>query len=206
MLKELPIDALINKENLIEPINYKPPILITMDNNENNFHNYRDSNLKPQIASTVEEPFKKIKKDFDKYFSSIDSKLIVDSGYRSYEYQQVVYDKKIETEGIEAAKYVALPGSSEHQSGLAIDFAFFKHGKYVDDHKEDDPEILWLIENSWKYGFILRYPKDKEEITDTPYEWWHYRYVGEDIAKIIHENNLSLEEYHQRYKVKQKIR
>ncbi len=202
----IPFDILVNKQNLIEPIDYKPNDLVIMDDNKNNFHKYYNPNQKPQISRSILKPFRKMEKAFNNHFKDIGSKLIVDSGYRSYDYQRDIYMKKVRKLPNEFKKIMALPGSSEHQTGLAFDIAFIKEGKYTDKTSDNDPEIIWLMENSWKYGFILRYPKDKEEITGYRYERWHYRFVGEKISKIIHENNLSLEEYHQIYKVKQKIR
>ncbi len=199
---QLPIDVLINKENLIDPINYKPNDLVIMDDNKDNFHNYANPNQKPTISRIILPSFRKMERDFNNYFKNIDSKMIVDSGFRSYEYQKVIYDKKVREMSEEAKKLVALPGSSEHQSGLAFDVAFIKKGQYTDETSDDDVEIKWLIANSWKYGFILRYPKGKEEITGYRYERWHYRFVGEDIAKIMHDENLTLEEYHKLYKRK----
>lgn len=93
-----------------------------------------------------------------------------------------------------AREYVAYPGTSEHQLGLAVDILDSSSTSLVADEVEQLPVILWLQEHCHEYGFILRYPKDKEEITDW-YEPWHFRYVGTEAAKFIMENNLCLEEF-----------
>lgn len=94
----------------------------------------------------------------------------------------------------EAAKEVAVPGTSEHQLGLAMDIVDMDY-QILDDTQADTPAQKWLLENSWRYGFILRFPKEKEDITGIIYEPWHYRYVGREAAEEIYRSNLCLEEY-----------
>lgn len=123
--------------------------------------------------------------------------FVVDSGYRSYEYQDKILQKELLENGVNAYNYVALPGTSEHQSGLAIDVALYKKGVYTDCFSDDWPEIKWLFANAYKYGFILRYPLGKEDITGFKYEFWHFRYVGLETSLYMHENGIeTLEEYH----------
>ena len=107
----------------------------------------------------------------------------------------------VKEKGDEAYKLVALPGTSEHQTGLAVDFAYYENGIYNDDVKEDDKEAIWLKNNCWKYGFILRYPKGKEHITGYKFEPWHFRFVGPKLAKKIYEENITLEEYYQNFNI-----
>ena len=95
---------------------------------------------------------------------------------------------------IEAAKAVAIPGTSEHQLGLAVDIVDLRY-QVLDAGQEDTATQQWLMQNSWKYGFILRYPNDKTAVTGIIYEPWHYRYVGRENAKAIYESGLCLEEY-----------
>ena len=93
-----------------------------------------------------------------------------------------------------AKEWVAIPGTSEHHTGLALDIVTPTY--QVLDYGFDTTEAFkWLYENCSKYGFILRYPKDKSDITKITYEPWHYRYVGVETAKYIMENNMCLEEY-----------
>lgn len=127
------------------------------------------------------------------------SNVWVQSAYRSVERQKELYDnsvKKYLKQGKtqeEAEKltdeYINKPGSSDHNLGLAVDF------NYVDNKFEDLDAFKWLQENAEDYGFILRYPKDKEDITKISYESWHWRYVGEEHAKKMNELNMCLEEY-----------
>ena len=124
-------------------------------------------------------------------------RVVPDSGYRSIDYQREVMKYYIEKEGLKKArKRVALPGTSEHHTGLAIDVAIFENGKYLDDVTGNELPIKFLHENAYKYGFILRYPAGKENITGYDYEPWHFRYVGKDLAEYLHENKLTLDEYH----------
>lgn len=122
--------------------------------------------------------------------SSVGLDIYIASGYRSYYYQQNVYNRYCETDPPEVVDtYSARPGYSEHQSGYAFDL------NSIDDSFSDTPEGQWVAENCYKYGFIIRFPKGKEDITGYQYESWHLRYVGVDIATYIYENNLCLEEY-----------
>lgn len=123
----------------------------------------------------------------------------VQSAYRSIERQKELYENSIEKylkQGKtqeEAEKltneYINKPGSSDHNLGLAVDF------NNVDNSFEELKGYQWLLENAENYGFILRYPKDKENITKIEYESWHWRYVGEEHAKKMNELNMCLEEY-----------
>lgn len=116
------------------------------------------------------------------------------SAYRSYQYQVNLYDKYVERDGKQAADtYSARAGFSEHQTGLATDI------NQIDNDFENTDAFKWLQNNAYKYGFILRFPKDKENITGYQYEPWHYRYVGKDVAKQITEENITLEEYYAYY-------
>lgn|GEM_PF-524891 len=126
-------------------------------------------------------------------------KLWVSSCYRSLDYQKWLYQKKINffiNKGYEekearkkAGKIVAVPGTSEHNLGIAVDFNDDRSDFYLTD------AYKWLIDNSDKYGFILRYSKEKQKITSRIYEPWHFRYVGESHAKKIKELGVCLEEY-----------
>jgi D-alanyl-D-alanine carboxypeptidase len=96
------------------------------------------------------------------------------------------------------ASQIALPGASEHNAGLAVDILSADWFLYHDDVTEEferTPEFRWLIENSWRFGFILRYPRGKEDVTGFIYEPWHFRYVGIDIAEQMVNSGLTLEEY-----------
>ncbi len=129
---------------------------------------------------------------------------LICSSYRSQEKQEQLYTNKRNfylDQGYSndeatalAAIWVAYPGTSEHQLGLTVDICSVSN-QNLDDSQEDTATQQWLMANCYKYGFILRYPSDKSEITGISYEPWHYRYVGVDAAAEIHEKGLCLEEY-----------
>ncbi len=111
----------------------------------------------------------------------------VTSGYRDYNRQSEIYAES-------EPGYAQEPGASEHQTGLAFDVTVETH-----DGFENTPQYSWLMRNAHKYGFIQRYPADKVDETGISYEPWHYRYVGEEVAEIIHEKDLTLEGFVERY-------
>lgn len=120
------------------------------------------------------------------------------SGYRSENTQRSLYENYASADGYdEADTYSARPSHSEHQTGLAIDMT---DNWSLSESFDNTDEFKWLSENTYKYGFILRYRKDNEYMTGYMYEPWHYRYVGKEVAKIIYENNLTYEEYCVLYK------
>lgn len=183
---------LINKDNILDK-DYIPSNLVITDENENNFHGYLDSCLKPMIDKYVFEHFKIMQKDAKKCGFNI----FIDSGYRSYKYQQDIWDDSVIKIGLEETKrIVAPPGASEHQTGFSFDVGYIIDGKYTDDVTEEQVESKWLFNNSYKYGFILRYQKGKEDITGYKYEPWHYRFVGIDLAKELYDKDITLEEYY----------
>lgn len=146
------------------------------------------------LDATAYEAYKKLYDDAKKeglYLS-------IASAYRSYSYQQGLYNNYVIRDGVTAADtYSARAGHSEHQTGLAFDICTTRC-KDLGDF-EDSNEFYWMKENAHKYGFILRYPENGVKITGYMYEPWHYRYVGIDAAKIIYENNLTYEEYYAYY-------
>ncbi|MBB6446531.1 M15 family metallopeptidase [Bacillus benzoevorans] len=118
------------------------------------------------------------------------------SGYRSYERQVEVFNNEVQNVGREqAVQVVAVPGNSEHQTGLSMDISSASANSALSEQFGETPEGKWLVENAHKFGFILRYPKGKEAITGYQYESWHFRYVGVESASGIYENGLTLEEY-----------
>ena len=116
--------------------------------------------------------------------------LKIVSGFRSFETQYVIYWRYVRNDGQKAADtYSARPGHSEHQTGLAMDLNSLKSAF------GDTPEGKWLAAHCHEYGFILRYPQGKQNITGYKYESWHIRYVGTDMSYAIHNSGLTLEEY-----------
>jgi zinc D-Ala-D-Ala carboxypeptidase len=138
-------------------------------------------------------------RELEKMFAAAKSEqifLTAISGYRSYDYQEMLLNREIEQFGKEkAVMAVAPPGQSEHQSGLAMDISSKSNDFQVNIKFGETKEGKWLAENAYKFGFILRYPEDKVDITKYQYEPWHFRYVGLEAAKVIHENDWTLEEY-----------
>ena len=119
------------------------------------------------------------------------------SSYRGYTYQKNLYERYLQQDGEEVADtYSARPGFSDHQTGLAVDVA---NGNLGYEQFDKTEEFKWMMNNASNYGFILRYPKGKEEITGYQYESWHYRYVGIELAKKIKASNLTFDEYYIRY-------
>ena len=117
------------------------------------------------------------------------------SAYRSYATQKWVYQRYVRQESAQAADtYSARPGCSEHQTGLALDV----NTASFSDGFEETAEYAWLTENAWRFGFLLRFPEGKEELTGYQFEPWHYRYVGLEAAQTCFENGWTLEEYHAR--------
>lgn len=131
-------------------------------------------------------------------------KPVVCSAYRPYSTQVRLYNNKIarlratgwsaEAALAEAARWVAMPGTSEHQTGLALDLVSMSY-QLLDEKQAETPEQQWFMAHSWEYGFILRYPEDKQAITGIGYEPWHYRYVGREAAAAMHQSGQCLEEY-----------
>lgn len=143
--------------------------------------------------------------ELKKYVEKLGYKIDISSGYRSYEYQEKLFNKFINQKGIEQAlKLVALPGTSEHQTGLCFDYekVYMEDDKIKSSLNELDMEYKIVKDIAYKYGFIIRYPKGKEKITGYSFEPWHLRYVGCETAKIIYENNITLEEYKSKILIK----
>lgn len=144
---------------------------------------YNPGDILPECASA----FSKMKADAAAQGLNIYNQ----SGFRSYSLQNDLYTRYSNRDGKEAAdRYSARPGHSEHQTGLAIDL------NDITSAFANTAEGIWVAENSWRYGFILRYPKGKEVQTGYMYEPWHIRYVGVDVATKIYESGLCLEEYY----------
>ncbi len=118
------------------------------------------------------------------------------SGYRSYNRQKSIYDNSVRTKGEEyTSRVVAVPGMSEHQTGLTIDVSSPSVNNGLEENFGDSTEGKWLAEHAADYGFVIRYLKDREDITGYVYEPWHIRYIGTDLAKDVYKSGMTLEEY-----------
>ena len=169
---------LVNKNNKLDS-NYIPTSLEPI----NLMYSCKDKLLKHEARIYFEEMAKDALKE--------DMHIIAVSTYRTYEYQEKLYNNYVDKYGYYYAELCsAHPGHSEHQTGLAVDIADLSLDY---DNFEKTKEFIWMQNNAYKYGFILRYPKAKFHITGFKYEPWHYRYVGTTISKYIHDNNITLE-------------
>ena len=178
--------VLINKDNKIpECFNYE---LIS------EYSKYRKENM--LIDKTVYLNYLLLKKYLNK--KNID--IEIESAYRTHDYQEKLFNELSEDKGYEyAQKYSAQKYHSEHETGLALDICIFKNNKYYIEHEIKNMKETEVIHKTiHKYGFILRYPNDKTNITKYNYEPWHIRYVGK-FAKKMYEENLTLEEFHNLY-------
>ena len=129
---------------------------------------------------------------------------LICSSYRTWEKQTRLFENKVarfaggglspEAARAEAARVVAVPGTSEHQLGLAVDIVDSAY-QLLDDAQADTPVQQWLMAHAWEYGFVLRYPREKEDVTGIVWEPWHYRYVGKEAAEEMTAQQLCLEEY-----------
>lgn len=174
---------LVNKENPLSE-QYKPDDLVTVNVRFNSSSTAEEKMMRKEAASALEELFAGARKGGIQLYGL--------NGYRSYDTQKAIYDKACIKNGKSYAdKYVAKPGYSEHQTGLAMDVTNRNYSTSFETTKEGK----WLARNCYKYGFILRYPYDKQSVTGYNYEPWHIRYVGKSAAEKIFSENITLEEY-----------
>lgn len=177
-----PLDykVLVNKNNRLLQ-SFIPDDLVLINKNYSNENKY----LRKEAAESFEKLSQTAK--------NLGYRIVVVSAFRDYDYQKNLFNHYVSEKGLEyALSCSAKPGHSEHQTGLAIDV----EGSNMDyDNFDKSNEFEWMRENAHKFGFIMRYPKNREHITRFKYEPWHYRYVGITTATYIYENDLTLEEY-----------
>ena len=171
-----------------------------------------DKDYEPEDLTVINSKFasgtQKLRKEAADKFEEMASdmlkenlKIYAGSTYRSYSYQEGLYNRCVKKDGFkEAETYSARAGYSEHQLGLAVDIV---NGKW-NYLSEGDKEYTWLINNSYKYGFILRYPHESEYITGYVFEDWHFRYLGIELATKVYESKLTYDEYIARDMLKEK--
>ena len=175
---------LVNKYNYLNN-DYIPNDLVDIDIK----YAYRNRQIKAEVYNAFIEMYN------DALNNNIN--LLIISGYRNYDYQNYLYSNCINIYGVDYAnKVCAKAGYSEHQTGLALDIITPNINM---NEFENTEAYQWLKENCYNYGFILRYPKDKMDITGYVYEPWHYRYVGKDIALQIKKENITFDEYYAFY-------
>lgn len=176
------VTALFEAPTVTEPTSFNNIIIVNKSYPCPKDYNPYNGGLSPDVTAA----YNKMSADA----SAQGLTLTMSSGYRSYDYQAQLYNNYVNSDGQAAAdRYSARPGYSEHHTGLAFDLA------PVDNSFADTPEGKWVAANCYKYGFIIRYPEDKEDITGYMYEPWHLRYVGVELATALYNNNMCLEEY-----------
>lgn len=180
--------ALVNKQYAL-PDGYipndlvRPNVMFSFGNQD-----IEKSYMRKEAAQALEKMF------LDAQSSGLTLQAV--SGYRSFERQVALFDAEVSRVGRDlAVQAVAVPGNSEHQTGLAMDISSESANLNLSEQFESTEEGKWLAANAHRFGFILRYPKGKEAITGYQYEPWHFRYVGEKAAKLIFKKNMTLEEY-----------
>ena len=175
---------LVNKYTYL-PENYTPDDIVEMSN----WYAYPNNSIRQEVYDAFKEMSAAAQED--------EYTLIVNSSYRTSDEQKEIYEDYEDSRGKEYADtYAARPDFSEHQTGLSLDV--FSPGANMSNFA-DTETFKWLSENCYKYGFILRYPEGKEEITGYNYEAWHYRYVGKDLAKKVYDSGLTYDEYYAYY-------
>ncbi|MCA0969698.1 M15 family metallopeptidase [Halobacillus litoralis] len=144
--------------------------------------------MRKEAATALEELFSAAEKD--------GQQLVAASGYRSYERQKTIFNNYVEVYGEEKTKtFSAIPGTSEHQTGLAMDVTSAEMSFQLDQSFRDTDEGKWLADHAHEYGFIIRYPEGEEDITGYTFEPWHLRYIGKEKAAEVHEQSVTLEEF-----------
>lgn len=189
--------VLVNREHLL-PEDYVPSDLVVPNISFSYRGIYEKSYMRKRAAAALEELFAAaLKKNY---------RLYGVSAYRSYKRQDQIYRNNVRNKGEEQTNQVsAMPGSSEHQTGLAIDVSCDAVDCALEASFGRTPEGTWLKNNCHKYGFIIRYPHWRERVTGYTYEPWHIRYVGKNLAKYIYKKKLTLEEYYQQTTVENKV-
>ncbi|WP_088043652.1 D-alanyl-D-alanine carboxypeptidase family protein [Bacillus sp. EAC] len=181
------ISVLVNKQYFL-PKNYTPKNLVYPNVSFIFKEKIEKRKMRKEAALALQKLFAGAKKD-KIFLSGV-------SAYRSYATQKAVFNRYVKEDGYaNARKYSALPGSSEHQTGLSIDVSSSTGKCAAQSCFGSTKEAKWLASKSANYGFIIRYPKGKESITGYKYEPWHIRYVGISTSKQIKKRNLTLEEY-----------
>lgn len=182
------VAVLINKQFAL-PDEYEPKDLVYPDVRFTFKEKIEKRMMRKEAAAALEELFEGAEKD-GIYLAGV-------SAYRSHRTQTALFNRYVEKDGEEVAKtYSAVPGHSEHETGLAIDVSGSDGKCAAESCFGDTKEAAWLADHATEYGFIIRYPEGKEEITGYKYEPWHLRYVGKEISADIGERNITLEEYY----------
>ncbi|NBU23173.1 MAG: D-alanyl-D-alanine carboxypeptidase family protein [Actinobacteria bacterium] len=181
--------VVVNKHRQINPKSFEPGDLVRVEDSKT-LDNSRKLALSVAAAGALEEMAKALS-------AAGQGKLFLNSAYRSYDYQAELFLGKVKQYGkSEALLRSARAGYSEHQTGLAADVSVPEQGCAILACFGETPAGQWIQENSWRYGFIVRYLESTTAITGYSYEPWHIRYVGKEVARLYHENGMqTLEEF-----------
>lgn len=180
--------VIVNKHLPLNPVTYVPPDLITPNVLLRSSTSSSEMMTRNAVALALENMFA--------LASSQNIKLMLASGYRSYNLQTTVYANEISANGqLNADKQSARPGHSEHQTGLAVDIEPANRQCELSVCFADLPEGKWLAQHASDYGFIIRYPDGQQSIVGYTYEPWHIRYVGKELAKEVSNSKLTLEQF-----------
>ncbi|WP_353625963.1 M15 family metallopeptidase [Bacillus sp. JCM 19041] len=190
------VSTLANPENIAANVNpeyrlpdgYEPPDLVAPDIRFSFDDDVDKRYVREEAGAALEELFAAAEMDGHILYAI--------SGYRSFDRQESIYGNAINQDGADQDT-VAEPGHSEHQTGLAMDVSSESVNMELTTEFKETPEGSWLAENAHHFGFIIRYPEGADEITGYSYEPWHLRYVGEEVAQDIFDNQFTLEEYHE---------
>ncbi|WP_229106654.1 M15 family metallopeptidase [Paenibacillus sp. 1001270B_150601_E10] len=179
--------VVVNKERSL-PDGYEPPDLVEPNVKFSFSEEHEKRHMRKEAAEALEKLFANAEEN--------NIELNAVSGYRSYKRQQSLYNYYVDTQGEEYASRVsAVPGTSEHQTGLAIDVSSPSVGNVLEEVFGGSVEGKWLAEHAHEFGFIIRYPQDGEAITGYLYEPWHIRYVGVEAATAIYNQKTTLEQF-----------
>lgn len=180
--------VVVNKQHPLQPVSYEPNDLV-LPKVRQRVPGAEEMKMRAEAARSLE-----------KMFVAADSRgihLLISTAYRGYSYQKTLYNGYVASQGQATADtQSARPGYSEHQTGLAADIRSQSGKCSIEQCFGNLPEGKWLAANAYKYGFLLRYPHDKESVTGYEYEPWHFRYIGLDLSRQMHEQGIeTLEEF-----------
>lgn len=176
--------VIVNKHNPISPLNFTPQDLVEVKSSES-LDNFRDVQMSQPAARALEAMAKEM-------FEQGQGRMELNSGFRSYSTQEKLFERFASQQGLsQALLKAAKPGFSEHQTGLAADISFPSQGCAIMTCFGNTPAGLWIAENSWKHGFIVRYKQETEQITGYSYEPWHLRFVGYEVARLYAKNGMN---------------
>lgn len=181
------LTVLVNKETNL-PEDHVPNDLVTIDVPVVNQESVEINQLRQEAADRLSDLFDAAAAD--------GIELVARSGFRSYSTQDTLFNNYVANHGYEeASRFSAKPGTSEHQTGLAMDITSAEVGYDLVEEFINTESGSWLADHAHEYGFVMRYPQGKEDITGYQFEPWHYRYFGQELSRYLYEEDLTYEEF-----------